>query len=185
MKKFILILFAIILIFILISCNTLNKNKNSLDLSVNDREKTSSDIFNKEEENKSYSLAKLYCIALDSFIPVDKGLNRDMEYIAIDIETLEITDLKAKNYIKEYFSKYNVPVIFESFESLKAKGKVGELNSLEGILLSIKNKKISEKKAIIEGSKFRSGIGAIGMHCKLVYKDGKWELTESRMSWIS
>lgn len=163
MRKFILIGISVILIVAMLSCKKSNKG---------------------ETDSKS-SMAQLYCVALDSFIPIDEALNRDMKYIAIDIDTLEISTEEEKEKIKEYFAKYQVPVIFESFNSLEEKGKVGEGNSIEGILLRVEKTEVSKKNALVEGSKFRSGVGAVGVHCELKFKDGIWEVKEVLMTWIS
>lgn len=180
--KYLLCVFTLTLVCLFVSCDSLNKNN---DISTENKIQDIHQIDNEEDDKAILSLAKLYCMALDSLMPIDEALNSNMEYISIDIETLEINDEVAKNYIKEYFSKYNVPVIFESYDSLKEQGKVNDMNSLEGILLSITKKEISDKKAVIEGSKYRSGLGAIGVYCELINKDDAWKLKESKMTWIS
>ena len=131
------------------------------------------------------SIAQMYCAALDSLIPIEEALNSDMEYIAIDIDTLEISTERQKEIIKDYFSKYEVPVIFESHESLKEKGMVIDDFYIEGILLSVEKTKITGDNAVIECSKYKSGLAAIGVRCELIFKDGIWEVESAVMIWIS
>jgi hypothetical protein len=131
------------------------------------------------------SKAQLYCAALDSLIPIDDALNSDMKYIAIDINTLEISTDKEKETIKECFSKYQVPVVFDSYESLKEKGKVIDDSYIEGILLSVEKTEISDNNAIIECSKYKSGLGAIGVHVELKFEDDIWKVEVAEITWAS
>jgi len=119
-------------------------------------------------------------------MPIDEGLNDDMKYIAIDTHTLENATNADKKAVLEYFKKYDVEIMDESFESLKEKGMVKDLNSLDGLLLRIeKVDKISDNEIIIECSKFRSGLGAVGVKCVLKKENNKWIIDSSQMSWIS
>ncbi|ABN53770.1 MAG TPA: hypothetical protein DEF39_00680 [Hungateiclostridium thermocellum] len=119
-------------------------------------------------------------------MPIDEGLNDDMKYIAIDTHTLENATNADKKTVLEYFKKYDVEIMDESFESLKEKGMVKDLNSLDGLLLRIeKVDKISDNEIIIECSKFRSGLGAVGVKCVLKKENNKWIIDSSQMSWIS
>lgn len=168
MKKFTLIL-IFLLIFLLTSCTR------SANTTVNE---TSVDKLTKYYD--------IYTIALDSFISLDPGLNGDMKYIAIDSKCLRNASLEDKKAIFKYFEKYKVPVIDESFDSLKAKDMVKDGNFIEGILLTVENIEFkSGNEAIIDGSKFRSGLGAIGVKSIVKLKNGKWTLEKADMTWIS
>lgn len=128
----------------------------------------------------------LYTIALDSFIPIDDGLNSDMKYIAIDTNTLTHASETDKKFILKYFEKYNLEIMDETFDSLKEKGLVKEGNYIEGLLLSIDEIKfVSNNTVEIEGSKFRSGLGAVGVKCVIKNEDGEWILKKADMTWIS
>lgn len=60
-----------------------------------------------------------------------------IKYIAIETQTLENATVSDKKAVLEHFKKYNVEIMDESFETLKSKGMVKDLNSLEGLLLRI------------------------------------------------
>ncbi|MDA3846556.1 MAG: hypothetical protein PF505_08430, partial [Vallitaleaceae bacterium] len=60
-----------------------------------------------------------------------------MKYVAIDTSTLTGCSEEEISEIMDYFTKYEVEVIDESFESLEDKGMVSEYNDIEGILLTI------------------------------------------------
>lgn len=128
-----------------------------------------------------------YIAALDSFMPLDEGLNGGMKYIAVDGSTLEHLSGSDRKEVLRYFEKYGVKVMDASLEKLKEMGLFNEKSlSLDGILLSIKKVDINSRdKIIIEGSKYRSGLGAIGVKCALVYKDGKWQVENAGITWIS
>ncbi|MCT4544463.1 MAG: hypothetical protein N4A63_13030 [Vallitalea sp.] len=128
----------------------------------------------------------VYSIALDSFITVDEGLNSDMEYIAINSQTLSNASDEDIIKIKDYFIKYEVEIIDESFNILSEKGMVKKGNYIEGLLLEITDVNIiSDNKVIIEGSKFRSGLGAVGVKSTVIKSNGEWQLKSADMTWIS
>ncbi|WP_315121662.1 hypothetical protein [uncultured Clostridium sp.] len=140
-------------------------------------------------ENREQNYSKYYFICsqtLDSYMTIDSGLNDDIKYIAIDFDTLKGVEGEEKNLIIKYFEKYNLEVIDESFESLKEKGMVKEGNYIEGILLSIKSIEFtSDNRAVVKGSKFRSGKGAVGFKSTIKLSDGQWKLENTDMTWIS
>ncbi|MEW9096601.1 MAG: hypothetical protein AB2417_16090 [Clostridiaceae bacterium] len=140
-------------------------------------------------EKKEGNYSKYYFIysqVLDSYMTIDPGLNDDIKYIAIDFDTLEGVEEEEKNLIIKYFEKYNLEVINESFESLKEKDMVKEGNYIEGILLSIESIEFTaNNQAVVEGSKFRSGKGAVGFKSTIKLSDGQWKLENTDMTWIS
>ncbi|WP_206098596.1 peptide ABC transporter substrate-binding protein [Paenibacillus montanisoli] len=131
-------------------------------------------------------LGEVYSLALDAYMPVDEGLNSGMAYIAIDMSNLKDIDDADKQQILDYFKKYNVGVMEATYEELKAQGLENKTSLvLDGVLLKVDQARITEKQAIVEGSKFRSGDGAIGMKVIVELKDGKWKVKEAGMTWIS
>lgn len=126
-----------------------------------------------------------YCLAFDKNIEIDQGLNSGIKYIAIDIDSISEINEKDKTKILDYFKKHNIEVIDESFESLEKKGMVKD-GTIDGLLLSIERKvDVLSTCVIIESSKFRSGIGAIGVRVILINILGKWIVVKSGMAWIS
>ncbi|WP_105616416.1 peptide ABC transporter substrate-binding protein [Vallitalea okinawensis] len=129
----------------------------------------------------------IYRIALDSAMDIDPALNHEMKYIAIDSNSLKEMTLKDKTRIFTYFeNKYNVDVIEASYEELKAEGLVNKDSSIDGVLLSIESSRIIFSNVYLEGSKFKSGLGAIGFKSTVSYVGiNKWKLINSKMTWIS
>lgn len=136
---------------------------------------------------KSKSLKEIYILALDSMMPIDEGLNGEMKYISIDGTKLEYITENEKAEILTYFNKkYNIKTMDASFEKLKEMGMVKDINSIEGILLTLSKVEVVDKKNVtINGYKFKSGIGSVGVMSKITNKDGKWKVESSRSTWIS
>lgn len=139
------------------------------------------------QKHRELDLAEVYRIALDSLMPLDEGLNHNMKFIAINTETMEGLADGDKAWVLGYFRKYGVLVMDASLEELKQQGLFNEEGAyLDGILLSIdKIEAKSPHEVIIEGSKYRSGTGAIGVVSTIIYKDQKWQLKEAKIVWIS
>lgn len=132
-------------------------------------------------------MADIYSVGLDSFMPLDDGLNDNIEFIAIDTETLTDASKADQAKVLNYFKKYDLPVMDASMDDLKAKGLFDEKTlSLKGLLLKVEKMETTiTGNVVIEGSKFRSGLGAIGVKTVLEAKDGKWQVKESEITWIS
>lgn len=171
-------LFIVVAIFI---ATIIGYNQNNTFLSREDN------IGTVNGKNLSGNLTDVYCSALDSFMPLDNGLNYDMQYISIDGSSLKYLQDNQIDEVLKYFKKYNVKVMNASFDVLKQKGLFNEKKLiLDGLLLSVKDINIiSSTYIIIEGSKYRSGDGAIGVRCALKYKDGKWNVEKADIMWIS
>lgn len=133
-------------------------------------------------------LGEIYSVALDSIMEQDEALSSDMEYIAIDMSNFEDADESDKIEILSYFKgKYKVEVMDATLEQLKEKGLYNpDTTVLDGVLLRIEKVNFTSNNNIIfEGSKYRSGLGAVGVEATVHYKDNKWESKEVKMTWIS
>ena len=132
------------------------------------------------------NMGEMYSLALDSYMPVDDALNYKMQFIAIDFSTLTDINKDDREYITNYFKKYNVAIIDSTLDDLRNKGMYDPKTLvLNGLLLRITKVDISNQQVIIEGSKYRSGDGAVGFKTILEHKDGKWEIIKSSPIWIS
>jgi len=136
----------------------------------------------------SEHLGEIYSVALDSIMEQDEALSSDMEYIAIDMSNFEDADESDKEEILSYFKeKYKVEVMDTTLEQLKEKGLYNsDTMGLDGVLLRIEKVDFkSNNRIFFEGSKYCSGLGAVGVEVKVHYKDNKWESKEVKMTWIS
>lgn len=136
----------------------------------------------------SEHLGEIYSVALDSIMEQDEALSSDMEYIAIDMSNFEDAAERDKEEILSYFKeKYKVEVMDATLEQLKEKGLYNsDTMGLDGVLLRIEKVDFKFNNEIFfEGSKYRSGLGTVGVEVKVHYKDNKWESKEVKMTWIS
>ncbi|GED72962.1 hypothetical protein BRE01_66640 [Brevibacillus reuszeri] len=138
------------------------------------------------ETTVSSNMGEMYSLALDSYMPLDTALNHEIQFIAIDFSTLQDIEQDDKEYITNYFKKYNVNVIDSTLDNLRKKGMYDpETLVLKGLLLKITKADFSNQQVILEGTKYRAGDGAIGVKTILENKDGKWRVIESKLIWIS
>ena len=133
-------------------------------------------------------LGEIYSVALDAILEYDEALNSNLEYIAIDMGHFKDADKDDKEEILSYFrEKYTVDVMEATLAQLKEKGLYNpDTMSPDGVLLRIEKVNYKFNKSIIfEGSKYRSGKGSIGVEVTVHYKNGNWEVKETKMTWIS
>ncbi|CAM5222299.1 hypothetical protein UACE39S_03400 [Ureibacillus acetophenoni] len=93
-----------------------------------------------------------------------------------------------KEVILSYFKeKYKVEVMDATLEQLKDKGLYNpDTLVLDGVLLRIEKVEYKVNNNIFfEGSKYRSGDGAVGVEVIVHYKDNNWKVKEVKMTWIS
>ncbi|MGG3843796.1 peptide ABC transporter substrate-binding protein [Anoxybacillus kestanbolensis] len=139
--------------------------------------------------NPKKHLGEIYSVALDSIMEKDEALNSEMEFIAIDMSNFddELSEKDKKEIINFFKDKYKVDVMNATFDELKEKKYYNpDKMALDGVLLRIE--KIDFKfnnNVFFEGSKYRSGKGAIGVEGTVHYKDGNWKIKESKETWIS
>lgn len=125
----------------------------------------------------------IYHEAFTEVMAMDEGLNGDMTYIAIDDTSMSLTDEDLQE-LMERMSAYGVEVIHASYESLKEDGKTDEWGGLSGILLSVDAAEVSDD-IVFMVTKYRSGLGAIGVRCTFVPDKDGYKLKEAVMEWIS
>lgn len=173
-KPYLIVLLALAISIFIININNNDSYTNYMDLYD-------------ETVKPSERLVEIYIVAFESAMQEDKGLNSGMKYISIDTEVTDDLTEEEQKVLLDYFRKYNVEIMNLSFEDLRSKGMFDENTlSLEGILLEVEDiKKRTDKEVIIEVTKYRSGLGAIGMEYTLEYINNKWEIKQKRMIWIS
>jgi hypothetical protein len=134
------------------------------------------------------SLGEAYRVALETIMEQDKGLNGDIEYIAIDMSNfVELAESDKQEIISYFEEKYKVDIMIATFEELKEKGLYNtDTMSIDGVLLGIEKVDFKfNNNAIFEGSKYRSAKGAVGVEVKVHYKDNKWKTKRVKETWIS
>ncbi|MEF2966328.1 peptide ABC transporter substrate-binding protein [Paenibacillus sp. M1] len=137
-------------------------------------------------EDMDGSAGQLYSLVFQTLFNMDEALNDGMKYIAIDLSPLtQLTD-EDKAYILDSLGSHGVEVRDTTFDRLKEEEEhFKEILVLEGVMLRIEKADIGRDSAVIEGSKYRSGTGAVGAKITLKLKDKAWSVTDSGMTWIS
>jgi hypothetical protein len=139
--------------------------------------------------NPKEDLGEIYSVALGSIMEKDAALSSDMKFLAIDMSNFDagLSEKDKEEIIIFFKDKYKVDVMDATFDELKEKGFYdSDKMALDGVLLRIE--KIDFKfnnNVFFEGSKYRSGLGAIGVEGTVRYKDGTWQIKELKETWKS
>lgn len=140
-------------------------------------------------KNNENIISQIYSIALDSYISTyDWDIINIENYIAVDMSTEPFKKLseKDKQVILEHLKKYNLPVMEESYDTLKEKGFVEKKNGfdyIDGILLVINKIEIKNaNEIIVEGLWFTGTIAGKLLKSTIVYKDNEWQLKEVKIT---
>ena len=118
----------------------------------------------------------------------DKALNSDMEFIAIDMSNFDGVNEEQKKGILNYFKdKYKVEIMNVTMDELIEKGYYNpDTLALDGVLLRIEKVDFKfNNNVLMKGSKFKSGKGAIGVESTVHFKNGEWQIKESKEIWVS
>ena len=137
-------------------------------------------------EDTEEELSLPYALAIDSIIGVDPALNHDMTYIAVNFDNMENMTEAIQDSIEIYLSKYQVPIINESYATLVEKNMLIDDDFIKGILIDFDSiVYVSDDELIIEASKFKSGLGAVGVEIILKKVDDVWSVISAKITWIS
>ena len=131
--------------------------------------------------------AEIYQVTLDSYLKQDTALNENIDFIVIDLSTLEFATEEDKKLIVTWFESNHKPVKDSNLDGLKAQGLFDDelLYIPDGVLLQITAVTEKNNEIIIEGMKYRGGLGANGFETKWRLNNGIWEFIETVMTWIS
>lgn len=127
-----------------------------------------------------------YTMVIDKLYNEDMALNHDIKYIAIDTSLINNLSEVQKSQLLKEVEKYGYIVLDMTFEELEKQGYVEDLYFKEGILFKLEDKPMSGNSILMNVSKWRSGLGAIGYNdLKVEYKNGNWKVTKTGSAWIS
>jgi len=133
-------------------------------------------------------LANLYIKTIDTLFDDDPGLNGDIKFIAIQMDTLKGINEADKQKIEEHIKEKGYEMKNASIKELKEQGEFDEekLYIKNGILIKIDEiEEFTDTRIVFTASKYRSGLGAIGLSFTFEKKNKTWDLLESKMLWIS
>lgn len=141
---------------------------------------------NVEPEDK---LGEIAGVALDS---ISNNMTntvslRDFKYIAIDAEVFHKLSKTDRQYLINYFKKYNNKIIYTSRSDLR---KLLLYNPITkscngGVLLSVDNiVELNADKAVLQISYYVDKYEGAGYNCTLAYKNNKWEVESIDLRYI-
>ncbi|MBU5442222.1 hypothetical protein [Paenibacillus sp. MSJ-34] len=180
--------FIMILIVLLTACSTEVAEKSMSGTSGIDAiSKTNSgtEPLHREESASKQDMGEAYSLVFDEFMQHGGGLERDMQYLAIELSKIENITAEDKEKVQNDLSKYGVDVLDTTLDELEQEGRLGEARYIEGVLLTVESAEVSDNKVIVKGSVYKSAKGAIGIEVVVEYRDGKWEVAKSAETWIS
>lgn len=127
-----------------------------------------------------------YTTVIDKLYNEDMALNHDIKYIAIDTSLINNLSEDQKSALLKDVEKYGYIVLDMTFEELEEQGYIDDLYFKEGILFKIEDRPMSGNSILMDVSKWRSGLGAIGYDdLKVQFKSGNWKITKIGSAWIS
>lgn len=130
----------------------------------------------------------MYMEALEEIYESDTALNDEISMMAFDFTMADSMTDSEKNAVAYLMaSKYGMEGICATYDSLCEDGYIDQENMYftNGILFELNVKEESDQKLTFSVSKWRSGLGAIGMEdCKASYDGESWNFENGAM-WIS
>lgn len=127
-----------------------------------------------------------YTTVIDKLYNEDTALNSDIKYIAVDTSLIKNLSDEQRSILLKKVEDYGYIVLDMTFEELEEQGYIDDLYFKEGILFKLEDVSKSKNSIIMDVSKWRSGLGAIGYDDLVVkYQNGKWEVKKTGSAWIS
>ncbi|MCU6792138.1 copper amine oxidase N-terminal domain-containing protein [Paenibacillus sp. WQ 127069] len=119
----------------------------------------------------------VYGLAVNALLKSDPGLTREMKYIAVDPTGLKDLGEGDMEEILQSLNGNGVLVMKASFDELKAKGMVRDVNALEGVLLIVEKVVYAKDSILIDGYIFKTGLAAASSRIT-IQRDGEgWRIS--------
>lgn len=144
-------------------------------------------IYKKQQAGNEAAAIKLYEDLIDK---ISNNIFDNDEYISIQFKRVldplnkKTLSKQAKNEILNYCKKYKDTVYNKTAEELISSG-LGVEGNLDGILINLNVVSVSYNQAKISVSYYKANLGAGGTTYIVKYKNNKWEIYDSGISWVS
>ena len=137
-------------------------------------------------EGSDAAQAEAYFLIFQEMFPSDSALNHEIKYIALDLSEARLeTPDSFTRLMEEFCAESEYTLLLDTIDGLTEKGYIKDLYFEEGIVISFKDRKLTDNQLITEAMKWRSGLGAIGAAYTAEKKNGAWEITKTENEWIS
>jgi hypothetical protein len=128
---------------------------------------------------------EIYQFSLDSYLNIDTALNEDIEFIAIDFNSLEFANETDKKNILNWISENHAPVIDSDLQGLEEKELFDGKIIPDGVFLKILDVSVRENEIIITGMKYRGARAANWFETRWQQIGGIWKFVGTEMPMIS
>ncbi len=141
-----------------------------------------------EIKDQGTDLMGFYKQVIDELYSEDTGLNDSISVLAFDLTGIvNLTGTEKSALVYVLGNAYGMESLQGTFDELCEQGYIDKekLFFKSGLLFELSDTLAENNSFTFDISKWRSGLGAIGMQdCKAMYKDGVWTYIKGGM-WIS
>mgnify|MGYP005771292825 CR=1 FL=1 len=199
MKKILIVLGIIILLFIgVLGFSIIYHHKTNIENLPQKQTYPTIPVEPTKSEEKTYSKnEKLWMKLLEDIMQRDEALNYEMEYLAIDFESIAKpkgeVDKDSQEKYETYYSlseeeietimndckKYHSNVVNKSMDDLENEGLFHEEfpGGIDGICIYVRDiENVTEDSIEIMLGKYRGGLAAIWPEYKATYENGEWKI---------
>jgi hypothetical protein len=113
-------------------------------------------------------------------------LTDGIEYLAVDTSDLQGISSDETSKLIQSLDQYNWKVLNKTYAQLESEGMIKGLHFEKGVLITIKDVRISGSKMKVNVSLYRGGLAAYGYDdMEIVFGDGQWTVGKTGATWVA
>lgn len=127
-----------------------------------------------------------YQFIINILITSNSNLTDGIEYLAVDTSNLQGISSEETSKLIQSLDQYNWKVLNKTYAQLESEGMIKDLHFEEGVLITIKDVRISGSKMKVNASLYRGGLAAYGYDdLEIVFGDGQWTVGKTGATWVA
>ena len=127
-----------------------------------------------------------YQFIIDMLITSNSNLTEGIEYLAIDTTNLQGLSPDDHSKLIQSLDQYKWKVLNKTYTQLESEGFITDTYFEKGVLITIKDVRISGSKMTVNVSLFRGGLAAQGLDdLEIGFKDGQWNVLKTGPTWVA
>lgn len=127
-----------------------------------------------------------YQFMIDMLITSNNNLTEGIEYLAIDTTNLQGLSTDDQSKLIQSLDRYKWKVLNKTYTQLKSEGFITDNYFEKGVLITIKDVRISGSQMTANVSLFRDGLAAQGINdLEIGFKDGQWSVLKTGPTWVA
>lgn len=127
-----------------------------------------------------------YQFIIDMLITSNSNLTDGIEYLAIDTTYLQGLSPEEQSKLIQSLDQYKWKVLNKTYAQLESEGFITDTYFEKGVLITIKDVRISGSKITANVSLSRDGLAAQGIDdLEIGFKDGQWSLLKNGPTWVA